>query len=313
MILVTGGMGFLGLHTAKALLDTGQSVLLTRHRATLEPDFLAAEMGKRVHVVKVDVCDAHAVDSLFESHEIDGVVHLAVPPRAGMGPAQEMTAAANMFLPVISAAIHVGVARIVMGSSLAVYIGNDGDTWHEGDAVSLQSVHPIAAIKRSEEAIASFLTHATDTTIVRARITNIWGPLYRTMLNVPSRIALLAAGREEQLRDLPDPRNAHPDDLLDLMHASDCAAALAQLQCADLLEHDVYNVATGELVRYGDLVDAANAAGARPAIELRALERTPARAPRLATERLQALGFRPQVTIARGIADYVDWLRHHDT
>jgi UDP-glucose 4-epimerase len=206
-----------------------------------------------------------------------------VPPRAGMGPAQEMTAAANMFLPVVSAAIKAGVARIVMGSSLAVYIGNDGDTWDESDAVSLRSTHPIAAIKRSEEAIASFLTHASETTIVRARITNIWGPLYRTMLNVPSRIALLAAGREEQLGDLPDPRNAHPDDLLDLMHASDCAAALARLQCADRLEHDVYNVATGELVRYGDLVDAANAAGARPAIELRALERTPARAPRLAT------------------------------
>jgi UDP-glucose 4-epimerase len=310
MILVTGGMGFLGLHTAKALLEAGQSVLLTRHRSRIEADFLAAEMGTRVQVVKVDVCDADAVDSLFRSHNINGVVHLAVPPRAGMSPAQEMTAAAHMFLPVISAAITAGVPRIVMASSLAVYLGNDSDTWDEHDEVSLMSPHPIAAIKRSEEAVASYLTQATETTIVRARITTVWGPLYRTMLNVPSRIALLAAGRE--LRDLPDPRNAHPDDMLDLMHVTDCATALTLLQCAERLEHDLYNVSIGELSRYGDLVDAANEAGAGPTIELHPPERAPIRAPRLATERLLALSFRPRATITGGMADYVEWLRRND-
>lgn len=96
------------------------------------------------------------------------------------------------------------------------------------------------------------------------------------------------------------------------MHVSDCAAALALLQCAERLEHEVYNVANGELARYGDFVDAASAAGAGPALELHAPERPPSRPPRLATERMQALGFRPQVAVASGMADYVEWLRHHD-
>jgi len=33
MILITGGLGFIGAHTARALLDLGESCLLTQHRA----------------------------------------------------------------------------------------------------------------------------------------------------------------------------------------------------------------------------------------------------------------------------------------
>jgi nucleoside-diphosphate-sugar epimerase len=32
MILVTGGLGMIGVHTARALLDLGQEVIVTSHR-----------------------------------------------------------------------------------------------------------------------------------------------------------------------------------------------------------------------------------------------------------------------------------------
>lgn len=311
MILVTGGMGFLGVHTARALLDAGHDVVLTRHRSTSEPSFLADEMGTRVHVVRADVADSAAMQRLFDEHSIDGVVHLAVPPRSGLTPAEEITNASAMFLPVIAAAIRASVPRVVMASSLAVYLGNDAEVWSEDDPIDLRSTHPIAAIKRSEEALASYLAVSTGTSIVRARITSIWGPLYRTMLNVPSRLALLAAGRHEQVAGLADPRVAHLDDELELMHVADCARALAVLLDASD-GGDVFNVSTGSLVRYGDLVEAANAAGAEEPIALRPPERAPTRAARLATDRLTALGFRPRVGVTDGMRDYVAWLREHD-
>jgi nucleoside-diphosphate-sugar epimerase len=40
MILITGGPGFIGSHTARALLDLGESCVLTPHRVARRPEFL---------------------------------------------------------------------------------------------------------------------------------------------------------------------------------------------------------------------------------------------------------------------------------
>ncbi|TDV57886.1 NAD-dependent epimerase/dehydratase family protein [Actinophytocola oryzae] len=41
MILVTGGLGMIGAHTARALTDLGQEVVVTAHHRTGVPSFLA--------------------------------------------------------------------------------------------------------------------------------------------------------------------------------------------------------------------------------------------------------------------------------
>lgn len=45
MILITGGLGFIGLHTARAFLDAGESVVLTRYRSARVPEFLQHDVG----------------------------------------------------------------------------------------------------------------------------------------------------------------------------------------------------------------------------------------------------------------------------
>jgi UDP-glucose 4-epimerase len=50
MILITGGLGSIRSHTARALLDFGESVVLTAHRSTQLPDYLADELVGRVVV-----------------------------------------------------------------------------------------------------------------------------------------------------------------------------------------------------------------------------------------------------------------------
>jgi UDP-glucose 4-epimerase len=47
MILVTRGLGSIGSHTAQALLELGQSVVLTAHRSALLPEYLAGRTGLR--------------------------------------------------------------------------------------------------------------------------------------------------------------------------------------------------------------------------------------------------------------------------
>ena len=50
MILITGGLGFIGLHTARRFLDVGEKVVLTHYRVRREPDFIKAEVGKSVFI-----------------------------------------------------------------------------------------------------------------------------------------------------------------------------------------------------------------------------------------------------------------------
>src|SRR5919198_6090975 len=73
MILVTGGLGMIGAHTARALADLGHDVVVTAHRRTEVPSFLAG----RVTVEPLDVTDRDAFLALAGRHDISDIVHLA--------------------------------------------------------------------------------------------------------------------------------------------------------------------------------------------------------------------------------------------
>jgi UDP-glucose 4-epimerase len=94
----------------------------------------------------------------------------------------------------------------------------------------------------------------------------------------------------------------------------DCGRAIALLMLAERLNHRTYNVSSGRLVGYGEVVAAINAAvpGANIALPE---GRNPDRPPgfHLDITRLQAdTGFRPEYDVERAVPDYVDWLRAHD-
>jgi UDP-glucose 4-epimerase len=77
VILITGGLGSIGSHTARALLDLGESVVLTAHRSTRVPEYLADEPDGRVVVELLDTADEAAFLDIGKRHEITGIVHLA--------------------------------------------------------------------------------------------------------------------------------------------------------------------------------------------------------------------------------------------
>ena len=112
MILVTGGLGSIGSHTARALLGLGESVVLTAHRSTGLPEYLADEPSGRVVVEPLDTADEAVFLDIGKRHEITGVVHLAAgrlavlpaPPAAqrgnlGPGPRPDPAPGADIILP----------------------------------------------------------------------------------------------------------------------------------------------------------------------------------------------------------------------
>jgi UDP-glucose 4-epimerase len=123
MILVTGGLGFIGLHTARRFVDVGEKVVLTHYRVRREPDFIKDEIGKRVFIEKLDVTSAHDAIDVARKHNVSGIVHLAVPALNALSPAEDYRVNMTGWLNILEAGRLCGVKRVSLASSIAVYAG----------------------------------------------------------------------------------------------------------------------------------------------------------------------------------------------
>src|SRR5919198_6496876 len=118
MILVTGGLGSIGSHTARALLDLGESVVVTAHRSTELPEFLAGEPGGRVVVEPLDTTDEAAFLDIGKRYEIAGIVHLAAGRYDLPDPVEYLRAETFGLLNALKAATVWGVRRVSLARPL---------------------------------------------------------------------------------------------------------------------------------------------------------------------------------------------------
>src|SRR5689334_3739059 len=151
MILVTGGLGSIGSHTARALLDLGESVVLTAHRSTRLPGFLAGEADGRIVVEPVSTTDQAALLDIGKRHEITGIVHLAAARYDLPDPVAYLRADTTGLLNALAAATAWGVSRFAVASSIAVYLGVDGHAFHEDTPLPVVAAHQIPVMKKTAE------------------------------------------------------------------------------------------------------------------------------------------------------------------
>ncbi|HEX5620978.1 MAG TPA: NAD(P)-dependent oxidoreductase [Solirubrobacteraceae bacterium] len=315
MILITGGLGSIGSHTARALLDLGESVVLTAHRSTHLPDFLAGEPGSRVVVEPLDTTDNAAFLEIGKRHEIAGVVHLAAGQYDLPDPIEYLGAETRGLLNALEASRAWGVQRFSFASTIGVYAGVDEVALREETPLPVLAPHQIHAFKKTAELFAALAGDSAGFETVSLRIGTIWGPLGLPDSPFFPLPRLLSAAVWGEDPDLTPPRPAaFAEDASDLCYVKDCGGAIALLMVTERLNHRVYNVSTGRLVRYSEVVDAINATV--PGANLTLPEgRNPDRPPDnyLDTTRLVAdTGFRPKYDVERAVPDYADWLRAHD-
>ena len=135
--LVTGGLGFIGLHTARRLLDAGEELVLTQYRVARAPDFIKDDLGKRAHVEQLDVMNAEQLLDLGKKYKIDKILHLAVPALAQMTPAEDFHMNTTGLINILEAARIWEVKRLGLASSIAVYSGMDDETQQQSKRVYL--------------------------------------------------------------------------------------------------------------------------------------------------------------------------------
>ena len=312
MILVTGGFGSIGAHTALALADLGEQVVVTRHRKAAPPSFLEG----RVAVERADLADLEALRAIGDRHEITGIVHLAAVALEEPDAIAFMRRNTAMLLNTLEVARTWRVRRFAVSSSIGVYIGAPGPRWHEDLAlVPATSPNSILAFKRSVEAITPQVLQGTGVEPITVRIGTIWGPLGLAdspFFPIPRLISATVRG---EAPDLTPPRPAgFADDGGDRCYVKDCGRAIALLMHADTLRHDTYNVSSGRPVVNHEFVGAVNAAvpGAKASLLPGRAPDQPAEDPYLDTTRLiRDTGFEPAFEVRAGVADYVAWLQNN--
>ncbi len=304
-------MGFIGLHTARAFLDAGQDVIVTYHQNRREPDFLQPDIAsKRALVEQLDVTDPAAVESLIKQHEPESIVYLAVPALAGVSPADEFRTNTQGYLNVLDSAQQARVRRVTVTSSLAIYSNVKAQQWREDMELPVASSNPTEAYKKALEVLGLYFGQRTGLDVIFLRVAGIFGPLYHSMANLPSRLCHAAV--KGATPDLQSMRGGPPKagDGRDHCYVKDCAIGIQMAHAAPALQHRVYNVGNGRATTPAEIVAAVRKVVPEFKVEL---EPGGAEKPTFMTlDRTTAeIGYQPKYGVERGIAEYIEWLRTH--
>jgi nucleoside-diphosphate-sugar epimerase len=305
MILVTGGLGMIGAHTARALVDLGQEVVVTSHRRAEVPSFLAG----KVVVESLDVTDRDAFLALGDRYAISDLVHLAgtIPGSfPNQDPVHYFRTDTTGLLNALDAARSWGVRRFAVASSIGVYIGRTEIPWHEElELPTADLPHLIIAFKKAVEPLTTHSLQNTGVQPVVLRIGSTWGPLMdpESPFNpIPRYISALRRGEK------PQPPYAD-DGGGDWCYAPDAGRAIALLTTAQTLRHDTYNVSSGRPYTNREFADALRTITPGPQAELLpGRQNGSGHDPYLDITRLtDDTGFTPAFDVAAAVADYVAW------
>jgi UDP-glucose-4-epimerase GalE len=119
-VLVTGGAGYIGSHTVRALRDDGRDVVVlddlsTGYRAALPND---------VPLAVGDIADSALVHRVVEDHEVDACIHFAAKKSVSdsmQWPGRYFRVNTASALELIDTLHQSGVRRFVLSSTAAVY------------------------------------------------------------------------------------------------------------------------------------------------------------------------------------------------
>jgi UDP-glucose 4-epimerase len=126
-ILVTGGLGFIGSHTAVELLNSNNEVIIVDNLYNAKEDVLEKIekiTGKKVKLYKYDLTDKEKVDEIFKENEIEAVIHFAGYKAVGESVKKPLMYYSNNLISTINlleVMKNYNVKKIVFSSSATVY------------------------------------------------------------------------------------------------------------------------------------------------------------------------------------------------
>src|SRR5882724_3841438 len=258
MILVYGGNGFIGQHVARYLVDAGETVVVTTNSRPSTPILLSeAIAARRAYVESMDLTDSFAVMSVVSKYRpritIDASGHR---PKA-FSPGRDVTLRTTALVNVLEAARLCQVERVVLLSSMDAYWGLDRGQLPYREDMNVPLLEPgdhfivQSWVKKSLEVIGNLYRRQVQMPITFVRASGVYGPLYRTFLNVPSRLVRSAV---RGVDDFGEDKGGVPfaQDGYDQVYVKDLARGIGLIALARTLRHPVYNIGSGRAPTYAE-------------------------------------------------------------
>ncbi len=249
--LVTGGAGFIGSHLVGALLASGDRVRVIDNFSTGKAENLAGFNG-RLEVREGDIRDpgvareaCQGVDQIFHQAAFISVPLSLEKPQECF----EINVAGT--LQMIDAARSVGIPRMVIASSAAVY----GDSEHlpVTEDAACQPLSPYAASKQVAEIYAELYSRLYDLCIVGLRYFNVFGPRQSPNSSYAAAIPIFT---QRMLQGLAPTVYGDGLQARDFIFVGDVVRANMLAASTPAAAGRVYNVCTGQPITILDLLDA---------------------------------------------------------
>lgn len=333
-ILVTGNAGFIGFHTAKRLLERGDSVvgvdsvndyydpsIKLARLAQLEET--AAKTGNKYHFIRGNLADPALVNGCFASGAFDRVIHLAA--QAGVryslsNPQAYVESNIIAFTNLIEACRYNAAPHLTYASTSSVYGANTNMPFSERRGVD----HPLqfyAATKRANELMAHSYSHLFHLPTTGLRFFTVYGPwgrpdmaLFLFTKNILAGLPIKLFNNGEHMRDF-----TYIDDIVEgVIRASDDIAkpnldwdSNNPDPATSSAPFRIFNIGNSNPVHLSTYVDAIeHALGIKATREYLPLQsgdvpNTFADVSAL----VDAVGYRPSTSVQEGVANFIRWYR----
>jgi UDP-glucuronate 4-epimerase len=330
-VLVTGSAGFIGSTLALRLLERGDEVvgidnLNDYYDVNLKKARLARHLEHpRYRHVYADLADRDAVESVFKTERPQRVVNLAA--QAGVRYAREnphVYVASNVtgFLHILEGCRHHGVEHLVYASTSSVY----GANTHMPFSVHRSTEHPLtlyAATKKANEMMAHSYAHLFGFSCTGLRFFTVYGPWGRPDMALFLFTKAILAGEPikvfnhgHHIRDF-----TYVDDIVEgVVRTLDRPAAPSPGWSGDAPDpatsrapYRIYNIGNQQpvqLLRYIEVLEECLGKKAtKEMLPLQAGDVPDTEAD--VSDLVEDVGYRPNTTVERGIAEFVRWYRSY--
>jgi dTDP-glucose 4,6-dehydratase len=310
-VLVTGGAGFIGSNFVRYALETHPEW----HVTTLDKLTYAGRLENlagvlddpRHRFVRGDVADPAVAAPLVKASEI--VVHFAAEThvdRSILSAGQFITTDVYGTFVLLDAAREApNLRRFVQISTDEVYGSVAHGSSRETD--ELRPRNPYSASKAGADRLAYSYWATYEVPVVVTRASNNYGPY-----QFPEKVIPLFV--TNAIDDVPVPLYGDGLNERDWLHVTDHCRAL-DLVIERGVEGEVYNIGGGNEVRNIDLTRRILALAGKPESLIRPVVDRPGHDRRysLDTNKLQTLGWRPEVPFDQGLSETVAWYRGHES